>query len=156
MKQLRLSTLIVVMLMITMSVSNATPPKVAKAKARATLFRTQKVIFIARTSLRKNKVFTGHFRRAVMHQRYARILFRRGNFWKSIVHSRYARRLARIAIQKNNGNVPANLNDTDEENTLMGNAPSDEDLDAEVAKEITDSVTEEDLVEMEDLGIDIE
>ncbi len=151
-----ISFLLVTLMLFTATLSTAKPPRVARAKARATMMRTQRVIFAAHRALKQGKVFTGHFRRAVLHQRMARRRFRRGMYWKAIAHSRYARRLARIAIVKNKGQAPKGTEDTAEEDKLLGKAPSDASLDKEMEAELPDDVKEEDLVEMEDLGITVD
>lgn len=148
------------MLFVSMQTLKAEPPRkrgrgYGKAKARVVLLRTTRAIKYAKKSVKKGKVYSGHFRRAVLHQRLARRMYLAGKYRKAIAHSRYSRRLAAIAIKKNKGKVNSDFGESAEEKG-MSDMPADSELDSELKTEVKDDGSEEDLLEEAELGIDID
>jgi hypothetical protein len=124
----------------------------AKVKAKKVIRRTAVVIHRAYKLTKENKVYTGNLAKAVRHQRYARILFRKGNFVRSVHQSRMARRLAFLAIQANKGTVAKDEQFADDEKVDDGTNPSDEELSKELPE---DKVTDEELINSELTDIDL-
>lgn len=150
-----------IFLLFVMSISFANPPGrrgrgLTKEKAKRVLLRTNKVLFHTRNQIKKNKVFTGHFKKAVLHQRMARRKFRAGQLRKAVAHSRYARRLSTIALQKNKGKKIPECSVSKEETSSIGELPSDQTLDQDLKTEMPSDIKEEDLIDEEDLSISID
>ncbi|UPT67415.1 MAG: hypothetical protein M0D57_01635 [Sphingobacteriales bacterium JAD_PAG50586_3] len=102
---------------------------VLRVKSKRVLRRTAVVMLAAHADLKKGKVYTGDFARAVRHQRYAVFLWRRGFYARSIHHSRRARMLAINVIQANKGTVQPGYKMDKEENALSKDSPADSQLD---------------------------
>lgn len=104
-------------------------PAALRVKSKRVLRRTAVVMLAAHADLKRSKVYTGDFARAVRHQRYAVFLWRRGFYVRSIHHSRRARMLAINVIQANKGTVQPGFKMDNEENSLSKNTPPDSQLD---------------------------
>ena len=104
-------------------------PNALKVKSKRVLRRTAVVMIAAHADLKRGKVYTGDFARAVRHQRYAVFLWRRGFYVRSIHHSRRARMLAINVIQANKGTVQPGFKMDKDENALSKNTPADTQLD---------------------------
>lgn len=124
----------------------------ARIKAKKVIRRTAVVIHRAHKLTRENKVYTGNLAKAVRHQRYARVLFRKGNFARAIHQSRLARRLAFLQIEANKGTVSKEEQLAEDEKPDDGSNPSDEELTKELPEE---KVTDEDLIKMDLSDIDL-
>lgn len=105
---------------------------VIRVKSKRVLRRTAVVMLAAHADLKRGKVYTGDFARAVRHQRYAVFLWRRGFYARSIHHSRRARMLAINVIQANKGTVQPSYKMDKEEDSLSKNTPSDSQLDTDL------------------------
>ncbi len=131
------------------NVAEAQP--IMKMKAHRVLRRTAVVIVAAHKQVKEGKVYTGDLARAIAHQKLARKMFRRGMYARAIHHSRRARLLAAIAYKANKGAAEmqeAKLNAEEEE--LMKNAPSDDELEKELLKEEPQaSLKDEDVIKTE-------
>jgi hypothetical protein len=103
-----------------------------RGKSKRVLRRTAVVMLAAHADLKKGKVYTGDFARAIKHQRYAVFLWRRGFYVRAIHQSRRARMLAINVIQANKGTVQPSYKMDSEENSLSKNAPSDTQLDTDL------------------------
>lgn len=129
--------------------------KIMKVKTHRVIRRTAIVIASAHNKVKENKVYTGNLGKAVAHQKFARSLFRRGMYARAIHHSRRARLLAAMAIKANKGEQLKEETQTDEENELMKNAPSDDELEKELLKEMPkESLKDEDAVSQK-LDVDL-
>jgi hypothetical protein len=91
-----------------------------------------RLMLAAHADLKRGKVYTGDFARAVRHQRYAVFLWRRGFYARSIHHSRRARMLAINVIQANKGTVQPSYKMDKEEDSLSKNTPPDSQLDTDL------------------------
>jgi hypothetical protein len=100
-----------------------------RVKSKRVLRRTAVVMLAAHADLKRGKVYTGDFARAVRHQRYAVFLWRRGFYVRAIHHSRRARMLAINVIQANKGTVQPGFKMDKDENALSKNTPADTQLD---------------------------
>lgn len=105
---------------------------VIRVKSKRVLRRTAVVMLAAHADLKRGKVYTGDFARAVRHQRYAVFLWRRGFYARSIHHSRRARMLAINVIQANKGTVQPSYKMDKEEDSLSKNTPPDSQLDTDL------------------------
>jgi hypothetical protein len=104
-----------------------------KAAAHRVLVKTAFVIRHAHKKVKENKVYTGNLARAMRHQKYARILYRKGNYVRAMHQSRRARYFALLAIKANKGEETSDMNFSKEDEEMMKkDAPSDSDLDKEV------------------------
>src|ERR1043166_4800561 len=75
-----------------------------KIAAHRVIRKTAFVIGIAYKKVKENKVYTGNLARAIRHQKYARILYRKGMYFRAMHQSRRARYFALLAIKANKGN----------------------------------------------------
>ena len=123
-----------------------------RLKSRRVLKRTTVALMVAKNHLRKHRNFTGDFSRAVAHQRYAFRLHKRGRYPRAIYHSRRARLLAFKVIKANKGTVGRDMQFDKDENAVSKGAPSDDDLDKELEKEMPNSSSDEEKLIDEDLG----
>ena len=134
--------------------------KIDNARAFRVIRRTNRAIRHAHRMVTTNKVYTGDFSRAVHHQRYAKVLLRRGRSHRAMLHSRIARQLAFKSIKANKGVVDAELNFTDEENEIFGDNIRDEELEKELRTDNPNivfddtKVSEKELTELEVLEMD--
>lgn len=128
-----------------------------KVHARRAIRRTAFVIHRAHKAVKENKVYTGHLAKAVAHQRYARRLYLRGMFLRAMHQSRVARRHAILAIQANKGTETPDLAfDKEDEEIMNANPVSDDELAAELDKEMPGySVKDEDFIDKEIGDIDL-
>ena len=125
-----------------------------RAKAKRVLRRTNTTIHHAKKQLAVHQNKTGDLAKAVSHQRYAISLLRRGMDKRAIAHSRRARRLAFASIQANQGQIPKEMEFTDQEGSDEGF--SDDQLDADLDKEFGSQVVLEDDRILEDPLSDLE
>lgn len=154
MKKLSLSVALLLITLISLSAFATQPPAVERQKALNVLLRTNRVIGVAHMSVKRGKVYTGNLAKAVRHERYAKKLFNQGNYHRAIVHSRKARLFAVEAIKANKVKPTSDCTITPEEGQLAGTAPSDQELEDEMAKEEPE-VKEEDLVNNNNLGLEV-
>lgn len=133
----------------------AQEPNVPKEKALNVLLRTNRVIGHAHRAVKMGKVYTGDLAKAVRHERLAKRLYLKGMYHKAIVHSKRARLLAIQAIKANNVKPTSDCSITPEEEKLVGQSPSDQDLDNELSKENVEDVKEQDLVNNNNLDLDV-
>jgi len=118
-----------------------------RMKAHQVIRRTAIVIHEAHKDVKEGKVYTGDLSRAIAHQKYARVLFRNGMYDRAIHHSRRARVLAVMAIRANKGVEIPESKMTAEEEELMKNPPSDDELEKELLKEMpNENMKDEDAV----------
>lgn len=110
-------------------------PRVEKHHARKVLHRTSVVIFHAHKQVKLNKNYTGDLAKAIAHQKLAKKLYLKGKYYRAIHQSRVARIFAVKAIKANKGSMIEECKMTPEEEELMKNGPSDDDLIAELGKE---------------------
>ncbi len=116
-------------------------PGVAKKKfadkthARKAIRKTAIVIRNAQLKVKANKNYTGDLSRAIAHQRFARKMYIKGMYVKALRHTRAARIFARKAIKANKGSDIAEANFTPEEEELMKDSPSDQELMDEIVRE---------------------
>jgi hypothetical protein len=106
-----------------------------KIHTRKAIRRTAVVIRNAQEKVKMNKNYTGDLSRAIAHQRFARKLYMKGMYVKAIRHTRVARMYAKKAIQANKGAGIAEANFTPEEEELMKDSPSDQELMEELTRE---------------------
>jgi hypothetical protein len=128
-----------------------------KIAAHRVLVKTAFVIHHAYKKVKENKVYTGNLARAIRHQKYARILYRKGMYLRAMHQSRRARYFALLAIKANKGEETSDMNFSKEDEAMMkNNAPSDADLDKEVDENMKNEPTkDEDVINTEpdvDLG----
>jgi hypothetical protein len=118
--------------------------------------RTNMVLIEAQKALRKNKVYTGDFGKAVAHQRMAKNYLKARKPNKAIYHSKRARELAKKVLIANKGTWSENYDFDNEEMTFIKDAPSDSELDKALGKINTNDkdYENEDLSEMEVLEMD--
>ncbi|TND01783.1 MAG: hypothetical protein FD123_4159 [Bacteroidetes bacterium] len=128
-----------------------------KVHARRAIRRTTFVIHRAHKAVKENKVYTGNLARAVAHQRFARRLYMNGKFLRAMHQSRVARRYAILALKANKGEESADLAFDKEDEAIMNDNPvSDQELQAELDKEMPGySTKDEDFVDKEISDIDI-
>lgn len=108
--------------------------RVVKLKAaRRIIRRTTVVIRRGHKIVKKNKVYTGYLARAIRHQKYARILFRKKLYAHAARHSLRARRLAFKAIKANKAKAPKEANFEKNEKDIWGDT-TEKELDNEIAK----------------------
>ncbi len=104
--------------------------------------------------VKKNRVYTGNFTKAVRHQKLAITLYRNGEIKKAVKHSYRARQLSVLCIKANRTNIDKALETNkveqrsvgrytlkDEEQLdgeIQGNTSSDEDSVNQIEKEIQD------------------
>ena len=147
MKTLKLSLLLLLVAFISFGSAEVFAQPALRGKANRVLRRTNVVILVAHKSVKEGKVYTGELARSIAHQKYARILFRRGMYLRAIHHSRRARLLAVIAIKANKGSEVNEAKMTTEEEELMKNSPSDEELEQELLKELpNEKMKDEDVI----------
>lgn len=121
-----------------------------RMKAHRVIRRTAITIIAARKDVKTGKVYTGNYARSVAHQKYARMLYRQGAFLRSIHHSRKARMLAVLAIRANKGSAVKEGSFTAEEEELMKNSPSDDELEKELMKAMpNEKMKDEDVIDVE-------
>lgn len=136
MKTLKFSLLLLLVTFIAVGNVEVFAQPALRGKANRVLRRTNVVILAAHKSVKQGKVYTGDLARSIAHQKFARTLFHRGEFRRAIHHSRRARTLALIAIKANKGPSVAEEKLTPEEEELMKNSPSDDELEKELLKEM--------------------
>lgn len=149
MRALKKMMLLIIAPLIFISISVQAQPgrKIMKLKAHRVIKRTAIVVLVAHKKVKEGKVYTGSLGKAIAHQKFARSLFRRGMYARAIHHSRRARLLAGMAIKSNKGEQLKEEITTDEENELMKNAPSDDELEKELLKEMPNqSLKDEDAI----------
>lgn len=118
-----------------------------RIKAHRVIRRTAVIILAAHKNVKEGKVYTGDLARSIAHQKFARSLYRRGMFVRAIHHSRRARLLAVMAIKANKGADVAEAKADAEEEELMKNSPSDDELEKELLKEMpNEKMKDEDVV----------
>jgi len=105
------------------------------AQAIKVLKRTNKIILVAHGHIKRSKIYTGDFAKAVHHQRHAKKLLKTHKAHRAMQHSRVARMYALKSIKANKGMVNKEMEFNDEENKIMGEKISD----AELEKELKDS-----------------
>ena len=108
---------------------------VTRERSRRFLKRTNLAIFAARNHVKRGKNYTGDLARSYHHQRFARVLFRRGMYRRAVFHSRRARMFAFAAIQANKGKVNNSYDWESDDDTLFDGMPGDTELDSEMQKE---------------------
>ena len=135
--------------------------KIDNVRALRVIRRTNLTIRHAQKMVYANKVYTGDFSKAVHHQRYAKILLRRGRSHRAMLHSRLARQFAFQAIKHNKGVVSDDLSFTEEENEIFGDDNiKNEELEKELKTEQPDlifddsKVSDKELTELEVLDMD--
>ncbi|MCO6499066.1 MAG: hypothetical protein J5I47_01670 [Vicingus serpentipes] len=134
--------------------------KIDNVRALRVIRRTNLTIRHAQKMVYANKVYTGDFSKAVHHQRYAKVLLRRGKSHRAMLHSRLARQFAFQAIKHNKGVVSDDLNFTAEENEIFGDNIQNEELEKELKTELPDlifddsKVSDKELTELEVLDMD--
>lgn len=111
-------------------------PQVKKEHAKRVIRRTAVVILVAHKKVKEGKVYTGNLARAIAHQKFARKLYRNGKFYRAIHQARRARHLAIMAIKANKGAETADMRYSKEDEDNLRGGPTDENLDAELAKEM--------------------
>lgn len=124
------------------------------AKAKRVLRRTNATIHHAKKQLAEHQNKTGDLAKAVSHQRYAISLLRRGMDQRAMAHSRRARRLAFASIQANQGQIPEEMQFTDEDGGDEGF--SDDQLDADLERAFGSQVVLEDDRILEDALSDLD
>ena len=118
-----------------------------RKRAHHAIRRTAIVIQAAYKNVKEGKVYTGDLARSIAHQHYARVLFRNGFYPRAIHHTRRARMLALIAIKANKGVEISEGTLTPEEEELLKNSPSDEELEKELLKEMPkEKMKDEDVI----------
>jgi hypothetical protein len=137
-----LTTLVAILVML----SAQATPVIEKQKAKNILIKTNRAIGVAHITIKKTRHYTGKLGQAVKHQRYAKQQYLAGNFESSIYHSRYARILAGEVMKENSAKPTSDFNFSAEENTLLANAPSDEQLTEELNKHDATILKDEDLL----------
>lgn len=155
MKRFKTPLLFLFLVFFCISFTQAQDP-VPKDKAKNVLLRTNRVIGFAHMSVKKGKIYTGNLGNAVKHERYAKKLYNEGNYLKAIHHSGRARKLAHEAIKANKVKPTAEVSLTPEEESLMGAAPSDQELDDELNKEDAEALSDEKLISSNNLGLEIQ
>lgn len=106
-----------------------------KIHSRKAIRRTAVVINHAREKVKINKNYTGDLSKAVAHQRFARKLHAKGFYHRAIHHTRVARMYAKKAIMANKGAEINEAKFTAEEEELMANSPSEQELMEELTRE---------------------
>ncbi len=155
MKTLKLSFALFLVSIFMMSTTNLFAQPGLRMKAHRVIKRTTVVILVAHKKVKEGKVYTGQLARSISHQKYARILFRRGMYVRAIHHSRRARLLSAMAIKANKGSDVKEAGITPEEEELMKNAPSDDELERELLKELpNEKMKDEDVIDTE-LDVDL-
>ncbi|MBC7865271.1 MAG: hypothetical protein IAF38_20010 [Bacteroidia bacterium] len=124
-----------------------------KVVAKKVIRRTALVLIRAHKLTKENKNYTGKLAMAVRHQRYARILYRKGNFARAIHQSRLSRRLAFLAIQANKGTVAKDEQLGADDNSDDKTNPTDAELEKELP---ADTVTDQELINSELSDIDLD
>lgn len=130
-------------------------PQVKKEHAKRVIRRTAVVILVAHKKVKENKVYTGNLAKAIAHQKFARKLYRNGKFYRAIHQARRARHLAILAIKANKGAESADMRFNKEDEEVMKGGPTDENLDAELAKEMPGEPTKDEDVIGSDPDIDL-
>lgn len=134
--------------------------KIDNVRALRVIRRTNRAIRHAQKMVSINKVYTGDLSKAVHHQRYAKLLLRRGRSHRAMLHSRIARQFAFKSIKNNKGVVDDELNFTNEENEIFGDNIQNEELEKELKTNqpnivFDDSkVTDKELTDLEVLDMD--
>lgn len=111
-------------------------PEVKKVVAHRVIHKTAIVILVAHKKVNEGKVYTGNLARAIAHQHFARKLYREGKYLRAIHHSRRSRILAIMAIKANKGVEESSWKFNKEEEESMKGAPSENELDKALAKEM--------------------
>jgi hypothetical protein len=125
-------------------------PQIKKEQSKRVLRRTAVVILVAHKKVKEGHVYTGDLAKAIAHQQFARKLYREGKYFKAIHQSRRARFLAIQAIKANKGAETAEMKYSKDEESAMKGGPSDDELDAELAKEMPGkSMKDEDMINSE-------
>lgn len=147
MSTLKLGLLILFAAFFTVSDAEVYAQPALRMKARRVIKRTTIVVMAAHRNVKEGKVYTGDLARSIAHQKFARSLFRRGMYVRAIHHSRRARLLAVMAIKANKGTDVAEAKVDAEEEQLMKNPPSDDELEKELLKEMpNEKMKDEDVV----------
>jgi hypothetical protein len=147
MKILKINLLFLLLSLFVFGNSDVFAQPLLRMKAHRVIRRTAIVVLVAHKNVKEGKVYTGDLARSIAHQKYARILFRRGMYLRAIHHSRRARLLAVIAIKANKGAEVNEAKMTAEEEELMKNSPSDEELEKELLKELpNEKMKDEDVI----------
>lgn len=154
MKNISLTVLSLLTLLVTYPLAEAQKP-IAKEKALNVLMRTNRVIGFGHMAVKRGHVYTGDLAKAVRHERFAKKLYLEGMYHKAILHSRRARLLAMEAIKANRVKPTSDCSVTTEENEMMGNSVSDQDLDKELDDSKAPELKDEDLINNNNLDIDI-
>ena len=145
MKTLKKTVLLILTIVAFLSNTQAQPA--LKLKTHRAIKRTSIVILAAHKQVKERKVYTGNLARAIAHQKLARKMFRNGMYARAIHHSRRARMLAIMAIKSNKGTETAESKFTAEEDEIMKNSPSDDELEKELLKEEPNaSMKDEDVI----------
>lgn len=145
-----ISTILLFSVLFSLPAAIAHEPEVKKAQARHIIRKTAVVILVAHKKVKEGKVYTGNLARAIAHQKHAIHLYRAGKFYRSIHHSRRARFLALLAIKANKGSEKAEWKHSAEDEKLLQGGPSDNELDAALAKERSAEPTkDEDVINAE-------
>ncbi|MCB0430898.1 MAG: hypothetical protein H6585_04820 [Flavobacteriales bacterium] len=120
---------------------------VSRIAARKFLRRTNVAILYARQQVKENRNFTGDLAKGIAHQKLARRLLMQNKPLRAIHHSRRARLLAIRAIRANKGTVRPEFEVNGEEEGMMGNMPSDEDLDKALKRDMPgESLSDEEVI----------
>lgn len=126
-----------------------------KIHSRKAIRRTAIVIKNAQQKVKMNKNYTGDLSKAFAHQRFARKLHMRGLYGKAIHHTRVARIYARKAIKANKGVDISEANFTAEEEELMKDSPSEQELMDELVREEAKPVINDEVYINETSDIDL-
>jgi hypothetical protein len=122
--------------------------------------RTNHVIVSANRSVKQNKNHTGDLSRAVHHQQYAKSLLKRHKAHSAMQHSRLARKYAFKAIKANKGNLNKEYQFDADENNVMGETISDDELGKQLMKDKPNvkfddtTISDKEMTELEILDID--
>jgi len=147
MKTVKLSLLILLTTFFAFESMGLTGQPALKMKAHRVIKRTAIVILAAHKKVKEGKVYTGDLARSIAHQKFARKLFRKGMYVRAIHHSRRARLLSVLAIKANKGSEIAEAQSTAEEEELMKNSPTDDELEKELLKEMPEAkLKDEDVI----------
>lgn len=144
MKRIALLPLLLSFTFVLLSSGIISAQPVMREKAKNVINRSAAVVYTAHKWTMANKVFTGNLKKAVVHQRFAIKLFNDGKYMKAIHHARRARELARLQIEANAGTFPAGYEPSSDENA-EGPAPTNEELDLEVATDSAATAEDKDL-----------
>ena len=153
MKKLHLTIFTMLLMLFSITFSQAQQPD--RQKTLNFLLKTNRLIGHAHMSVKRGKVYSGDLSKAVRHERLAKQLFQNGNYKGALAHSRRARILATESIKANKVKPTSDATFTPEENTLVGTPTSDEELDKELNTQGIAEITDETIINQNNLELEV-